>query len=122
MQISRSALGLIVTLMVTACGGGGESTSAGPNTQASLRAELSWQAPTTQSDGVTPLTNLAGYKVYYRLDGQSYGSGIDVGNVTQYVVTAQGVPAGRYYFAVTAYDTAGKESDYSAEGTKLISP
>lgn len=33
-------------------------------------------------------------------------------------MTAQGVPAGGYYFSVTAYDTAGNESGYSAAGTK----
>ncbi|WP_423213570.1 fibronectin type III domain-containing protein [Rivibacter subsaxonicus] len=50
---------------------------------------------------------------------QARGAGIAVGNVTQYTVTA--LQGGRtYYFTVTAVDSAGNESPYSNEATKLI--
>ena len=50
--------------------------------------------------------DLAGYKVYYGTASRSYGTPIDVGNNTGSTVT--NLTAGQtYYFAVTAYDTAG---------------
>ena len=126
MQRYPFLLVFFLTALLAACGGdtsststssGGGSTNSAPTT--TVRADLSWDAPTTEADGVTPLVDLAGYKVYYRLDGQRYGSGIDVGNTTRYALNTQGV-AGRYYFAVTAYDAEGNESDFSEEATKLV--
>ena len=79
-------------------------------------AALSWSAPTTNTDG-TPVTNLAGYNVYIGNASRSYQQKIDVGMATSYSATnlAEGAT---YYFAVTAYNSAGMESPYSAEGTK----
>jgi chitinase len=67
-------------------------------------------------------SDLAGYKVYYQADsaatpfngtGAVQGSSpIDVKNQT--TTTLNGLDAAKtYYFAVTAYNTAGKESSYS---------
>ncbi len=81
-------------------------------------ATLTWDPPTTNADG-TPLTDLAGYKVYYGTESGNYSQSIDVGNVTTYTVS--GLTNGQtYYFAVTAYDTSGNESDYSNERAKTI--
>jgi len=77
---------------------------------------LAWN-PNTEPD-------LAGYRVYYKTgySGQPYdGTGamegdspIDVGNVTEF--TLRGLIEGiTYFFAITAYDTEGDESDYSSE-------
>ncbi|NOZ69431.1 MAG: hypothetical protein GXP46_09380, partial [Deferribacteres bacterium] len=81
---------------------------------------LTWTPPTTNADG-TPLTDLAGFKVYYGTASGNYSQVIDVNdpNQTQYQVT--GLTNGQtYYFAVTAYDTSGNESDYSNEYAKTI--
>ncbi len=70
--------------------------------------KLAWDA-NTESD-------LAGYKVYYGTGSRTYGSPINVGNVTTYTLT--GLIAGRtYYIAVKAFDTAvpANESGYSNE-------
>ncbi|MDZ7366230.1 MAG: fibronectin type III domain-containing protein [candidate division KSB1 bacterium] len=58
--------------------------------------------------------DLAGYKIYYGESSGNYTSSINVGKVTQYTVNQlkDGVV---YYFAVTAYDSAGNESGYSLE-------
>jgi Fibronectin type III domain/Divergent InlB B-repeat domain len=74
---------------------------------------LSWNAPTKNADG-TPLTDLAGYKVYYRNSSGGFSQSINVGNVTTRTVSnlTDGID---YYFAVTAYDTSGNESGYSNE-------
>jgi len=81
-------------------------------------ATLSWDAPTTNEDG-TPLTDLAGYKVYYGTSSGNYSQSIDVGNVTTYVVNnlTEGLT---YYFTATAYDILANESKYSNEVSKTI--
>lgn len=59
-------------------------------------------------------TDLAGYKLYYGNAPRTYGTIINVGNVTTFTVTGL-VGVGTYYFAVTAYNTAQQESLYSNE-------
>ena len=49
-------------------------------------AFLQWEAPSTNDDG-TPLTDLAGYKIYYGTASGNYTQTIDVGNVTTYTIT-----------------------------------
>jgi hypothetical protein len=81
-------------------------------------ATLSWDAPVTNADG-TPLTDLAGYNVYYGPSPAVYGQVENVGNVMTYTINnlQDGLT---YYFAVTAYDMSGNESGYSNEVSKTI--
>jgi len=72
---------------------------------------LTWNA-NTESD-------LAGYKIYYGTTSNTYDVTTDVGKVTNYI-TPELSPGSTYYFAVTAYDTANNESNYSAEINVLI--
>lgn len=58
--------------------------------------------------------DLAGYRVHYGTASRDYGQWQDVGLVTEHTVTLPS-DVGTYFFAVTAYDTAGNESGYSAE-------
>jgi len=53
---------------------------------------------------------LTGYKLYYGTASGKYNTSIDVGNVITYTVS--GLPAGTYYFALTAY-SATEETGYS---------
>jgi fibronectin type 3 domain-containing protein len=47
------------------------------------------------------------------------GNGFNVGNITSYRIT--GLTTGRtYFFAVTAVDASGRESDLSEEKSKAI--
>jgi hypothetical protein len=81
-------------------------------------ATLSWDPPTTNEDG-TPLTDLAGYKIYYGTSSGNYSQSVDVGKVTTY--TAGNLTEGvTYYFAATAYDISTNESKYSNEVSKTI--
>ena len=82
------------------------------------QAALSWSAPTTNTDG-TPVSNLAGYNVYVGNASRSYQQKINVGNTTSYNVANLNDGA-TYYFAVTAYNSAGMESPYSTEGSKTF--
>jgi hypothetical protein len=77
------------------------------------QANLSWVAPTTNSDG-TPLTDLAGFKLHSGNAPGSYQQVVDVGNKTDYTLGSLN-DGSTYYFAVTAYDTSMKESAYSNE-------
>ena len=77
---------------------------------------LSWVAPTENVDG-TPLTDLAGYRIYYGDDSQSYPNATDINdaNATNFALT---LPSGSYYVAMTALDVDGNESAYSNEVLK----
>ncbi|MGD0885998.1 MAG: fibronectin type III domain-containing protein, partial [Thermodesulfovibrionales bacterium] len=82
-----------------------------PQNGYSDQATLTWTPPTTNANG-TALTDLAGYIVYYGTASGNYSQNINVGDVTTYTVS--NLTAGTtYYFAVTAYDTAGNQSAYS---------
>ena len=66
-------------------------------------------------------SGLAGYRVHYGTVSRNYPFAVDAGNQT--TVTVTGLPAGvTYYFAATAYDTAGTESAFSSEVTYTIPP
>src|ERR1700690_1238325 len=82
----------------------------GAVTNAYSSVTLTWTPPTTNTDG-TPLTDLAGYKLYYGTSSGNYGTPINVGNVATYTIS--NLTSGSYYFAVTAYDLSGVESNYS---------
>ncbi|NIS75028.1 MAG: hypothetical protein GTO08_07065 [Deltaproteobacteria bacterium] len=82
-----------------------------------LEVNLTWEAPATNVDG-TPVTDLAGFKIYIGPSSGSYTDSIDVGNV--YTYTLEDLPSGTLYFCVTAYDTMGNESDFSNEGSKTL--
>ena len=83
-------------------------------------ATVSWALPTTNSDG-TPLTNLAGFHIYYGTSADSLNQMMDVTNssVSTYVLTNLG-PA-TWYFGVKAYTTSGAESSISNIASKTIS-
>jgi hypothetical protein len=94
-------------------GGTGSGTGTG-STPSAKTVNLQWQAPTENSDG-TPLTDLKGYKIHYGTESQTYTGEISVDNptVTTFLVDSPG--AGKYYFAVTAYNKSGTESSPSDE-------
>ena len=82
------------------------------------QATLSWVAPSINEDG-TPLTDLAGYKIYYGTASGNYTHNVDAGNVTTYAFT--NLTDGKtFYFVATAYNAAKFESKYSNEISKTI--
>jgi hypothetical protein len=107
----------------------GATTPAGGTTDTGATTTTNGSTPTGgaatggATAGVAKLTwngsqpGVSGFKVYYGTSPKSYSSSVDVGMVSTYTVS---LPAGTYYFAVTAYDAVGSESDFSNEATKLI--
>ena len=67
---------------------------------------LSWDANTEP--------NLAGYKVYYGVSSGNYQPYKDVGKTTTTSISSL-QSGSTYYFAITAYDHSGSESEYSNE-------
>jgi hypothetical protein len=67
-------------------------------------------------DPNSPSENIAGYKLYYGTESGYYTGVIDIANGTLRKVSklAKGY---HYYFAVTAYNQEGQESDFSEELT-----
>jgi cytochrome c oxidase assembly protein Cox11 len=61
-----------------------------------------------------PEPDLGGYMVYFGTASRSYGSSVDVGKVTSYVLTGL-APGQKYFIALTAYDTSDNESGFSNE-------
>ncbi len=83
-------------------------------------ATLSWQAPTTRTDG-SPLTNLAGYRIRYGTAAGNYPNVIAIpnGGLTRAVI--ENLPAATYYFVLSAYDSAGAESSNTPPVSRTIS-
>jgi hypothetical protein len=82
-------------------------------------ATVTWVPPTQRTDG-SALTNLRGYKVYYGQNSSSLTHIVDINNVGQTSHYVENLGAGTWYFAVTAYDSAGLESAKSAVRSKTI--
>jgi fibronectin type III domain protein len=82
-------------------------------------ATLSWIAPTQNTDG-TPITNLAGYHIYYGVSASQLTTTITVSDVTETSYVVGGLAPGTYYFAVVAYNSAGMDSPESNVDSKTI--
>jgi hypothetical protein len=86
---------------------------------ASGSATLSWTPPTQNTDG-SPLTNLAGYRIYWGTAPGNYTSSVTLTNpgLSSYVVSS--LAPGTYYFVVTARNSTGVESVLSNMASKTI--
>jgi hypothetical protein len=81
---------------------------------------LSWVPPTTNTDG-TPVTGLAGFRVFYGTASRQYSQSISIPSPTMTAAVVEGLSAGTtWYFAVTAVNASGVESAYSQEASKLL--
>jgi hypothetical protein len=104
----------------------GKSTSRLPDFSISVAGEqtgsatLSWQPPTSNTDG-SPLTNLAGYFVRYGTSPDRLSTEIRIDNpgLTTYMVS--GLTPATWYFTVSAFNSSGITSAPSATGSKTIS-
>lgn len=81
---------------------------------------LGWEPPTENTDG-TPLTNLAGYKLYHSTNPEL--ATVDILTLSNAGLTRYewvDLPAGQHYFAITAFNTAGVESERSGTANGVI--
>lgn len=82
-------------------------------------AQLSWNAPTTRTDG-SPFENLAGYRIKYGVAPDQLPCLVEIRDpkVTTWKVT--GLSPGTWYFAVASFDSGFVESDLSGVVSKQI--
>jgi hypothetical protein len=120
---TRVVVASIALLAVSIAGCHSEAdTPAGAQTGSGLEpqsVEVAWQPPTANSDG-TPLSDLAGYNLYYGSSSHHYTHSIPIPNagITTYLV--EDLPAGTYYFTIAAYNASGVESSPSPEVTTVL--
>jgi len=81
---------------------------------------LSWAAPTAHTDG-SPLIDLTGYKIFYGRMPGVYDYQIDINSPGILTYVVENLVSGDWYFALTAYDSEGVESDRSNEVLRQIS-
>jgi hypothetical protein len=92
------------------------------NSWAVIPTTITWDAPTTNSDG-SPITDLAGYEISYGTESGIYYMVQGTENVTYTFSSLSGGLGGiTYYFSVRAYDFDGNMSDYSYEVSKYVPP
>jgi len=80
---------------------------------------LTWTPPTQNTDG-SPLTDLAGYRIYWGNGGGVYPQSVTIDNpgVSSYVV--ENLPPGDYEFVATAINSVGVESGFSNPATRTV--
>jgi hypothetical protein len=108
---------IITTGLLTACGGGASSSSSDNRDSTSSlvgSASLSWTAPSTRADNsYLPMTELQGYRIYYGTSANDLSMLVDLNDSTITNYSLNDLPAGTYFFSVTAYDLDGLESGLS---------
>ena len=82
-------------------------------------ATLSWLAPEMNSDG-SPLTNLSGYRIYYGNASGQYDRQLEISDAATMTAVIENLTAGAWYFAATALNSEGLESDLSNEVQETV--
>lgn len=122
---TRPASGSLTTAGLTRSSTFGLScTGASGNSLGTVNVEvldrtLRWEAPTQYSDG-SPIAGVGGYVVYWGTQSGNYTNSHRIDNADTTEWRADIAQAGTYYFALTAFDVTGIESDYSNEVMKSI--
>ena len=107
------------TLLLSGCPGGVQVTPGSTTGAATGSVTLSWSAPTTDADG-GPVTGLAGYRIYMGADPADLALRAGVSGAASTTFEISGLASGTYYFAVTAYNASGVESEKSNIGSKTF--
>jgi len=81
---------------------------------------LSWFPPTQNTDG-TPLTNLAGYKIYWGTVAGAYPNSVTLSNPGLSAYVVENLVPGTYFFTASALSSSGVESSLSAPVSTTIS-
>jgi len=121
----------ILGLLLTGCGGGGSSESAGAQTGSSgstssleRSAVLSWSAPLTRVNGESiPMGDLDKYVIRYGQDANELSEEVVVINAqaeAEMSYEVSGLDVGTWYFTIQVQDTNGLISEPSDVVSKSI--
>jgi hypothetical protein len=100
--------------------GGTPNGTASPTGASAGAATLSWQAPTTDTNG-QPLTNLSGYVIYYGASQTDLSQTVTLNTVGMQTYVLDNLTSGTWYFAIRAVTSTGAESGLSDVVSKTIS-
>ena len=100
-------------------GPGAAPTTPGQSASGPGIATLSWEAPTTNTNG-TALTDLAGYRIYYGPSDEQLDHHVDINTVGLQTYVIEGLEPGNWHFAVMAVAANGAESKLSDIVLKTI--
>ena len=82
-------------------------------------ATLSWEAPTTYTNGAA-LTNLGGYRIYYGTSADNLSQTIQLAGVGMQTYVIDNLGGGTWFFAIKAITNSGLESALSDVVSKTI--
>ena len=106
--------------LLSGCIDPGPGPAQAPASPSSARAAtLSWEAPTTNTDG-TALTDLAGYRIYYGANADNLSQSVQINTVGLQTYVMDDLEPGTWYFAVMAVTADGAESALSDIVVKTI--
>jgi hypothetical protein len=89
-------------------------------TAATSSVTLSWSAPTQNTDG-TPLTNLAGFDIYYGKSASAMTNKVTITNTSLLTYVVSNLGAGTWFFEILAVNAMGAESNPSGVASTTIS-
>lgn len=121
-KLSRMGSLTAIGLLLSGCidpGPDAASTSTPNASNGSRAATVSWDAPTTNNNG-TPLTDLAGYRIYYGSNPEDLSHTVQIRTVGLQTYVIDDLEAGTWYFAVRAVAANGTESTLSDIAVKTI--
>lgn len=122
----RIAVLIGIVILIAGCGGGGGGTSAtvpanssAPGTIFFGSATLSWLPPTANTDG-SPLTDLAGYVIYWGKSPYSLKNSVRIHNAGLSVYLIEPLEPATWFFSTAAFNADGLESEPSNLVAKVI--
>jgi len=115
MTLRQYSLCLVAVAFAAGCVSGCSSST----TRSTGTAALSWTRPTTNTNG-SPLLNLAGYRIHYGSRPEALSQSIAVHDPAATSYTLRGLSSGTWYFAISAFTSAGTSSTLSTVVSKTI--
>ena len=121
-RVSRQGVCVAVVALLSGCidpGSGSPFAPTASPSSAAGAATVSWEAPTTNTDG-TPLTDLTGYRIYYGASPDKLGHSVQIKTIGLQTYVIDDLQSGTWYFAVMAVASDGSESKLSDIVSKTI--
>lgn len=100
--------------------GSSSGTASASSVPTDNAATLSWEAPTTDTNGAA-LTNLAGYRIYYGSSETGLTQLVSLDTVSTQTYVIDNLTPGTWFFAIRAVTENGVESAMSDVVSKTIS-